>query len=218
VSSLQEARVAADDIASALARLHPSVADGGVSVGAAAIDPADEARLLPQEAAIVASAVAKRRREFASGRSLLRRLLDTDEAVTVLATRAPQLPSGVVASLAHDDEIVVAAVSRAPSVRALGIDLEPVGAVDGEVADAVRRPEERDLDPTWVFVAKEAMYKAWSSQGGRFLRHEDVSVTDTGSGSFVATVLADARSFIGSSTVVGGRVVALVVVIGHDEG
>lgn len=218
MSSLQEARVAADDIVSALARLHPSVADGAVSVGAAAIDPADEARLLPQEAAIVASAVAKRRREFASGRALLRRLLDTDEAVTVLVSRAPQLPSGVVASLAHDDEIVVAAVSRAPAVRALGIDIEPVGAVDGEVADAVRRPEERDLDPTWVFVAKEAMYKAWSSQGGRFLRHEDVSVTDTGSGSFVATVLADERSFTGSSTVVGGRVVALVVVIGHDEG
>ena len=210
--------MAAADIASALARLHSSVADGGVSVGAAAIDPADEARLLPQEAAIVASAVAKRRREFASGRALLRRLLDTDEAVTVLVTRAPQLPSGVVASLAHDDAVVVAAVSRHRSVRSVGIDVEPVGAVDGEVADAVRRPEERHLDPTWVFVAKEAMYKAWSSQGGRFLRHEDVSVTDTGGGSFVATVLADERSFTGSSTVVGGRVVALVVVIGHDEG
>ena len=210
--------MAAADIASALARLHSSVADGGVSVGAAAIDPADEARLLPQEAAIVASAVVKRRREFASGRALLRRLLDTDEAVTVLVTRAPQLPSGVVASLAHDDAVVVAAVSRHRSVRSVGIDVEPVGAVDGEVADAVRRPEERHLDPTWVFVAKEAMYKAWSSQGGRFLRHEDVSVTDTGGGSFVATVLADERSFTGSSTVVGGRVVALVVVIGHDEG
>ena len=210
--------MAAADIASALARLHSSVADGGVSVGAAAIDPADEARLLPQEAAIVASAVAKRRREFASGRALLRRLLDTDEAVTVLVTRAPQLPSGVVASLAHDDAVVVAAVSRHRSVRSVGIDVEPVGAVDGEVADAVRRPEERHLDPTWVFVAKEAMYKAWSSQGGRFLRHEDVSVTDTGGGSFVATVLADERSFTGNSTVVGGRVVALVVVIGHDEG
>jgi 4'-phosphopantetheinyl transferase EntD len=148
---------------------------------------------------------------------LLRRLLDTDQAVTVLVSRAPQLPSGVVASLAHDDEIVVAAVSRTASVRALGIDIEPVGAVDGEVADAVRRPEERDLDPTWVFVAKEAMYKAWSTQGGRFLRHEDVSITDTGGGSFVATVLDAGRSFTGSSTVVGGRVVALVVDIGHDE-
>jgi 4'-phosphopantetheinyl transferase EntD len=217
VSSSQAARASADDIASALARLHPSVLTGEVRVGASAIDPADEASLLPEEAAIVASAVAKRRREFASGRALLRRLLDTDQAVTVLVSRAPQLPSGVVASLAHDDEIVVAAVSRTASVRALGIDLEPVGAVDGEVADAVRRPEERDLDPTWVFVAKEAMYKAWSTQGGRFLRHEDVSITDTGGGSFVATVLDAGRSFTGSSTVVGGRVVALVVDIGHDE-
>ncbi len=209
---------AARDIADALVGLHPAAATGVVTAGAAAIDPADEGRLFAEESAIVATAVAKRRREFASGRVLLRRLLGIDRPVTVLVSRAPQLPEGVVASLAHDGEIVVAVVSRDAAVLGLGIDLEPVGAVDGEVADAVRRPEERHLDPTWVFVAKEAMYKAWSTQGGRFLRHEDVSVTDTGGGSFVATVLDGGRSFTGSSTVVGGRVVALVVDIGHDEG
>jgi 4'-phosphopantetheinyl transferase EntD len=209
---------AGNDIAAALVGLHTAAGDGAVTTGAAVIDPTDEARLFPEETAIVATAVAKRRREFASGRVLLRRLLDTDEPVTVLVSRAPQLPAGVVASLAHDDEIVVAAVSRDPSVRALGIDIEPIGAVDGEVADAVRRPEERHLDPTWVFVVKEATYKAWSTQGGRFLRHEDVSVSDLGGGRFVATVLDEGRSFTGSSTLVGGRVVALVVEIGHDEG
>ena len=139
------------------------------------------------------------------------------QPVTVLTSRAPQLPAGVVASLAHDDEIVVAAVSRDPSVAALGIDLEIVGAVGSDVADAVRRPEERDLDPTWVFVTKEATYKAWSSLGGRFLRHEDVLVTDIGDGRFDALVIDEHRSFTGRSALVGGRVVALVVVIGHDE-
>ena len=68
-------RDAASAISNALAMLHPAATDGSVSVGAAAIDPADEQRLFPEEAAIVANAVAKRRREFASGRALLRSLL-----------------------------------------------------------------------------------------------------------------------------------------------
>ena len=203
---------AAADVERTLRELAPEV----VRVGAAPIDPADESRLHPEESAIVASAVAKRRREFASGRALLRRLLGTDGPVTVLASRAPQLPAGVVASLAHDDEVVVAAVSTDASVVALGVDVEPVGAVGADVADAVRREDERELDPTWVFVAKEAMYKAWSTGGGRFRRHDEVRVTAGERGSFSATVLAEGRVFTGRSAVAGGRVVALVVVTRQD--
>jgi 4'-phosphopantetheinyl transferase EntD len=217
VQDVQALQERAREIFVALETLHSSIVEGIVLVGSAVIDPADEARLHPSEAAIVSTAVAKRRREFASGRALLRSLLDTDAPVTVLTSRAPQLPAGVVASLAHDDEIVIAAVTCDPIVRSLGIDLEPIGAVDHEVADVVRRPEERHLDATFVFVAKEAVYKAWSSQGGRFLRHEDVVVTDTGNGGFTALVVDDQRSFTGRSAAVGGRVVALVVDIGHDE-
>ncbi len=219
---MRESRAAASAIAVALEALVAAAmpdrtgAGAVVRVGAAAIDPADEARLHPQEAAIIATAVAKRRREFASGRALLRSLLATDQPVTVLASRAPQLPVGVVASLAHDDEIVIAAVSSDPSVRSLGVDLEPIGAVDDEVADAVRRSEERHLDPTFVFVAKEATYKAWSSQGGRFLRHDDVVVTDAGDGRFTAVVIDEPRSFIGRSARVGGRIIAMVVDLRDD--
>ena len=198
---------AAADVERVLGELAPAT----VRIGAAPIDPADEARLHPDEAAIVASAVAKRRREFASGRALLRRLLGTDGPVTVLASRAPQVPAGVAASLAHDDEVVVAVVSTDASVAALGVDVEPVGAVGDDVADAVRRDEERELDPTWVFVAKEAMYKAWSTGGGRFLRHDEVRVVPGEGGAFTATVVAEGREFIGRSAVAGGRVVALVV-------
>jgi len=52
----------------------------------------------------------------------------------------------------------------------------------------------------------------------QFPRHEAASVSGAAGRSFAATVLDDRRSFTGSSTVVGGRVVALVVDIGHDEG
>lgn len=203
-----------------------ALASSSVTVGARAIRADDEATLHPVEAAIVASAAAKRRREFASGRTLLRLLLGTNEPVTALTSRAPSLPAGVVASLAHDDEVVIAAVSRDPSVRAIGIDLEPIGAVGADVADTVRRPEERHLDPTWVFVVKEATYKAWSTGGGRFLSHADVTVRCTGSdpadpadasaGSFVAEVIGEHRSFIGGSARVGGRIVAIVVDTGQD--
>jgi 4'-phosphopantetheinyl transferase EntD len=100
----------------------------------------------------------------------------------------------------------------------------------------VRRPEERDLDPTWVFVAKEATYKAWSTGGGRILRHDEVLVVAGADGRFTATVVdpdpepgpesrPDARTesqpdarreFTGRSAVAGGRVVALVVVARQD--
>ncbi len=224
-TGLQVTRAAATEISAVLEalvamatadRTGASGAQATVRVGAAAIDPTDEARLHPVEAEIIATAVGKRRREFASGRALLRFLLDTDQPVTVLASRAPLLPAGVVASLAHDDDIVIAATSRDPSVRSLGVDIEPTGAVDGEVADVVRRLEERHLDPTFVFVAKEAVYKAWSSSGGRFLNHHDVQVTDTGGGGFTAVVIDQQRSFIGRSASVGGRIIAIVVDLRDD--
>ncbi|MFN8020214.1 MAG: hypothetical protein U0Q03_01690 [Acidimicrobiales bacterium] len=198
---------AVDAVDAALRALAPS----SVRVGARTIDAADEAGLHPDEAAIVAGAVAKRRREFATGRALLRSLLGTDGPVTVLATRAPAVPAGVVASLAHDDELAVAVVSTDPRVVAVGIDVEPEGAVDGEVAAVVLRPEEHGLDPTWVFVVKEAVYKAWSTTGGRMLGHDDVRVTPGAQGGFTAMVLDAHREFTGSSARVGGRVVALVV-------
>ncbi|CAB4586451.1 MAG: 4'-phosphopantetheinyl transferase [Actinomycetes bacterium] len=218
------------ELAAALGALAP----GGVRVGARAIRADDEAALHPVEAAIVASAVAKRRREFATGRALLRSLLATDAPVTVLTSRAPSLPAGVVASLAHDDVVAVAAVSDDPSVSALGVDVERVAAVDPSLADTVCRPEEVGLDPTWVFVAKEALYKAWSTLGGPILRHHDVLLHRIGPegggagdrtdfrGEVVGAVapadgsLGVRRTFTGRSTVCGGRIVALVVVADHD--
>lgn len=187
-----------------------------VAVGVRMIDRVDEAQLHELERAIVAGAVAKRRAEFASGRVLLRSLLATNEPVTVLSTRAPSLPAGVVASLAHDAVFVVAAVTTDRWIAALGIDIEPVDAVTADIVSTVLRDDERDIDPTLAFVAKEATYKAWSSLGGRVLDHLEVQLAFGNEGAFTATIVDDHRSFVGRSLSVGRRWLALVVDIGND--
>ena len=110
--------------------------------------------------------MAKRRHEFATGRALLRQLIGSDVAIPVGPDRAPVLPAGVRASLAHDHGLAVAAVTTDPRVRALGIDIEPVDPLPPDIATVVLRPDEVGLDAHHAFTMKEAAYKAWSRLGG----------------------------------------------------
>ncbi len=59
-------------------------------------------------------------REFATGRALLRELMEVDEAIPVAADRTPLVPSGFRVSLAHDDRYTIAAVSRDERGRGAG--------------------------------------------------------------------------------------------------
>lgn len=178
----------------------------GIEAGALAIDARHEAGLHPDESAIIELAVARRRAEFATGRALLRGLIGAPGPVLTLTSRAPSVPLGVVASLAHDREFAVAAVHRnaatrgGPHVVALGIDIEPAGSVDTESAAVVLRPDEQSLDPTMAFVAKEAAYKAWSTSGGAVLDHADVRITCS-PGDLPQEFAAE---FLGTSTIVRG--------------
>jgi 4'-phosphopantetheinyl transferase EntD len=165
----------ADESRAALHRIAPE----GVAVGAASISAANLGLLYPAELALVGSAVEHRRNEFATGRVLLRGLIGRDEPVLALTSRAPAFPDDVVATLAHDHDVAVAAVATrgsAPSIRSLGIDIETIGAVEVGAAAVVCRDDEAGLDPTMVFVAKEAAYKAWSNSGGGMLDHHDVRI------------------------------------------
>ena len=101
-----------------------ALAPAGVRTGSRLITPDDAATLHAVEAAAVERAVDVRRREFATGRALLRSLLGTDVAIPVGPSRAPVLPAGVVGSLAHDRVLAVAAVTTEPAIAALGIDVE----------------------------------------------------------------------------------------------
>ncbi len=185
------------------------LAPAGTVVGARAIDPADEASLLAGDDAPV-SAVARRRHEFASGRRLLRALLDADVAIPVRADRGPQLPAGWCGSLAHDDVIVVGAVAPEQSFRSIGIDLEPAVPMEADVARIVVRDDEAGLDATLAFALKEAAFKAWSSLGGRMLEHHDVLVRAR-DGRSEALVLDGELTIPGRFTTVAGRWLALAM-------
>jgi 4'-phosphopantetheinyl transferase EntD len=187
-------------VAAVLAALVPA----GVRSGTRMVDGADEDGLHPVEAASVASARPARRREFATGRALLRALLDTGEPLPPTDRRAPAWPAGWCGSLAHDGVLAVAVVAPSPPWRGLGVDLEAHGGLDADEAAIVLRPDE-DLDAVLAFVAKEATYKAWSALGGGWLGHHDVRVVVDGGGGFDAAVVATGVSMAGRYASVAGR-------------
>jgi len=194
-----------DRLASALATL----AAPGVMTGARLITATDFELLHHVEREKVANAVARRQHEFASGRALLRELLGTTDTIPVGPTRAPHLPDGVVGSLSHDRDVVVAVVSRDPAVTALGVDLEPAEELSSDMARAILREDETGIDAHLAFTLKEAAYKAWSNSGGHMLDHHEVRLGIDGE-RFTATVLPTGRVLRGRFATVAGRYLALV--------
>lgn len=192
------------------------LAPQAVATGARAIDAVDIANLLPAERAAIANSVAVRQREFATGRALLRDLIGSPIEIPVGPTRAPILPADVVASLAHDRSVAIAAVSRGPLLAAIGIDLEPTTPLDDSMARVILRDDEAGIDAHLAFTLKEAAYKAWSNAGGRLLEHHEVRLTLDGA-RFTAEVLGEGKSLVGSFRRVAGWYVALVVDRRADE-
>ena len=105
----------------------------------------------------------------------------------------------------------MAAVTRRADVMALGIDVEPDAALTSAEQAIIVSDADRVDDPLLTFVQKEAVYKAWSSLGGRFLEHHEV-VIRSGAGEFSGTVTHAHREFTGRHAVIDGRRLAIVVV------
>jgi 4'-phosphopantetheinyl transferase EntD len=134
--------------------------------------------LFPAEAALVATATAKRRAEFAGGRACaheaLRALGLAPSPVLGGGRGEPLWPAGVVGSIAHCDGYRGCAVARASEWLALAIDAEPHVPVSARLLDRLARPAERRRlaklarsHPAihWgklLFSAKECAYKALS--------------------------------------------------------
>jgi 4'-phosphopantetheinyl transferase EntD len=196
-----------------LSRALNSLAPSAVRVAWRRIDADDVATLHHVERLHIARAVDVRRWEYASGRALLRELIGEDVAIPSRPDRTAALPPGWVGSLAHDREVVVAAVSNHRAVTAVGIDVEPTTALPDDIAVAVLRSDEAGLDAHLAFTLKESAYKAWSTLGGRMLEHHDVrlSVVER---HFVAEVVADGMTLRGRWGRTADRWLALVV--DHD--
>jgi hypothetical protein len=85
----------------------------------------------------------------------------------------PLWPTGVTGSISHGDGVAVAVVvPLGGGVRAVGVDVEAGGALPWIDAEAVLGPAEsaaarrRGTDPTALWSAKEAAFKAWSHACG----------------------------------------------------
>ncbi len=164
----------------------------GVACAEAFTDP-PEGFLFPEEAAAVAKAVEKRRREFTTGRMCARSALEGLGVPPAPIRRgesgAPRWPSGIVGSITHCAGYRGAAVARAHDMLTIGIDAEPDDALPGGVLDAVslagERARLRDLATrmpctSWdrlLFSAKESVYKAWFPLTRRWLDFADVDIT-----------------------------------------
>ncbi|MFJ8629970.1 4'-phosphopantetheinyl transferase [Streptomyces sp. NPDC093568] len=148
--------------------------------------------LYPEEEAIVAQAVAKRRREFAvvrvCARSAMEKLGVPPRPILPGERGAPGWPAGLVGSMTHCDGYHAAALVRAADLASLGIDAEPHQTLPEGVLPAVALPAEADRlrrlagdhpDIHWdrlLFSAKESVYKAWFPLTGKWLDFTEADI------------------------------------------
>ncbi|WP_084965822.1 4'-phosphopantetheinyl transferase family protein [Thermoactinospora rubra] len=177
----------------------------GFAVSESLADVAD-AELFPEEEAIVARAVDKRRREFATVRACAREALARLglPAVPIVPGErgAPRWPAGVVGSMTHCEGYRAAALTRSGEVGSVGIDAEPHLPLPPGVLKAVTLEQERRMlarlaaqEPGthWdrlLFSAKESAYKAWYPLAGTMLEFEEAEVVLDRDGTFTARFLA----------------------------
>ncbi|WP_043271626.1 4'-phosphopantetheinyl transferase superfamily protein [Streptomyces sp. CT34] len=183
------------------------------SFGDASHDPASV--LFPEEVPLVARAVPKRQREFATVRLCARRALGRlgIAPAPLLPDRrgAPQWPHGTVGSMTHCDGYRAAVAARSNEVASIGIDAEPNGPLPDGVLDIVSLPRERVWiralsahrpEVCWdrlLFSAKESVFKTWYPLTGRELDFTEAELyADPVSATFAAR-------FLVSGPVVDGR-------------
>jgi 4'-phosphopantetheinyl transferase EntD len=162
--------------------------------------------LFPEEEAVVARAVPKRRNEFTTARfcarAALARLGVPPAPILPGPRGAPRWPDGIVGSMTHCAGYRAAVVARDDDLVTVGVDAEPNEPLPDGVLDAVTVAEERDWlpgllaargDVCWdrlVFCVKEAVYKAWYPLTGRWLDFAEAMVTvDPDEGTFDARLL-----------------------------
>lgn len=136
----------------------------------------------------VANAVPKRRREYAAGRHFARLALSAlgCAATEILsgARRQPIWPAGIIGSIAHSDNYALAIVGRdGQPYTGIGADIERLGRVTPDLTRLILTPQEQNwsasgqrVDPTVIFSAKEAIYKAINPIAGLMIGFDEVTI------------------------------------------
>src|SRR5258708_35969592 len=138
-------------------------------------------------------ATQKRQREFLAGRWCAKQALQSLGAgsihVAMAEDRAPIWPDGVVGSITHTGDFAAAGVAWAADIAALGIDSEQIidPAAARDIADICMVDEATLFKAahgrsfcefcTFVFSAKEAVFKCLFPLTRKFLEFSDVRIT-----------------------------------------
>lgn len=148
------------------------------------------------ERQLMRQAIAKRKREFYSGRSLARNALARAGLPVSALPRGPLgnpiWPDGAIGSITHDHRYGAVVVAARPKIEGIGIDLiEDPGQVDDELASIIMTAHEKtlleslfpNLPPVAVaFSVKESVVKASSVNVGRFIDLLEIELIATGHG------------------------------------
>jgi 4'-phosphopantetheinyl transferase EntD len=163
-----------------------AIAPKNARIGCRVIRDGDEAHLLPEEAHSIPARQPAMRRASGAARwiahGLLAELGVSDAAILRAPTGAPVWPDGITGSLAHDDDMAVAAVAPIGHISALGIDVEPAQPLPDDIFALVATPADRidvadlHLAGRILFAAKEAVYKASYPLDREVLGYEDITV------------------------------------------
>jgi 4'-phosphopantetheinyl transferase EntD len=169
-----------------LQRAINALAPPGLLIGHRLISPGDEHALLDEEAGSIASTVVAARRASGAARIVARELLaqlgHSRALLPKSASGEPIWPAGIAGSLAHDDEVAVAAVGPQRDVGSVGIDVEPAALLPPDMLELIATPQELHKiadDPLCgklLFAAKEAVYKAVYPLERVFLEFRDIEV------------------------------------------
>jgi 4'-phosphopantetheinyl transferase EntD len=185
------------------------------AVVAEARDDEAAVTLFPQEEAIVARAVEKRRREFTSGRGCAHRALAAlgvaPGPVPAGKRGEPIWPDGVVGTITHCKGYRGCAVARGDELATIGVDAETHAPLPDRLLPDLASPEEIEAlaalsraDPSihWdrlLFSAKEAVYKAWYPLAQRWLGFEDAVLSiDPVERTFAARLLVPGPQLTGT--------------------
>ncbi|MBP9680342.1 MAG: 4'-phosphopantetheinyl transferase superfamily protein [Bacteriovorax sp.] len=133
----------------------------------------------------------ERRKEFLLGRYCAYKAYEKllgQELISLISQsdRSPKWPYGVVGSISHNHNLVCCGISTSEKLIGLGVDIEQLGRTKPEMGRYIRTKEDLDEHEyfdeisllTFIFSAKESLYKALYPEVKKFFGFEYASVTE----------------------------------------